>query len=478
MEAKSKSRISNTNRRATDDQRLKSVLTTAAYIQMHDAEAALDTAWDNLARIEKNIKECILKLATWSSTQGYSKYNAIRTQVALLLQNNDTFVKNANHNQERVFSTTNSPISLTWNIAGPSPMYRSFETNRKANNFVWNGPAVDSEALGVKRFTNVAGIVPQGQVTVRGDWLTQRAYLHRGEVVELEQTINGKTSRIYMKLYTSMILGSSSSNKFMVFDPISDEKVATSTVIGSQTHGYDTQRLLGTNTGLTGNDITLFSYDHPVTVICDSPGKRVKNLRLVKDDTYPFCAKNNEKDKINHSGYDMDQIINEFLLAKEKVLMAMNKVVSAKESLLDRKNLATIDKVVMDARTLNELLFSQEQALLKENLLMPGTDPAAIASFVGFVDKNYNDYQSAITDSLQGNNQNWKNSLKEIEDGADESLVNKKFTAAKIAQSGGYEYDGMEDGDQYDGMEDGGEYDGMEGGDGDEYDGMEEEEDS
>ena len=92
MEAKSKSRISNTNRRATDDQRLKSIITTAAYIQMHDAEAALDTAWDNLARIEKNIKECILKLATWSSTQGYSKYNSIRTQVALLLQNNDTFV--------------------------------------------------------------------------------------------------------------------------------------------------------------------------------------------------------------------------------------------------------------------------------------------------------------------------------------------------------------------------------------------------
>merc|ERR1712110_443278 len=190
-------------------------------------------------------------------------------------------------------------------------------------------------------------------------------------------------------------------------DPIVDEKVATGATEGTVDINFGPQRLQGTVTGVTGNDITLFDYTKPVTVICDSPGTRVDNLMLVKNDTYPFCSKNNEKDKIHHSGYDMDQIINEFMLAKERVLMAMNKVVSSKEALLDRKNLATIDKVVMDARTLNELLFSQEQALLKENLLVPSTDPAAIAEFVGYVDKNYTDYQNSIRDALYGNEQNW-----------------------------------------------------------------------
>merc|ERR1712110_192763 len=53
---------------------------------------------------------------------------------------------------------------------------------------------------------------------------------------------------------------------------------------------------------------------------------------------------------------------------------------------------------------------SQEQALLKENLLVPSTDPAAIAEFVGYVDKNYNDYQKSIRDALDGNEQKWKES--------------------------------------------------------------------
>merc|ERR1711981_1181180 len=102
----------NNNQRALDDQSLSHLLTTSTYLQMYDAEKLLDTTWDNLFRIEEGIKECILKLATWTSTQGYSKYNAIRAQVALTLKNNDAFCKNAIHNQQPVLSTFTNPVSI------------------------------------------------------------------------------------------------------------------------------------------------------------------------------------------------------------------------------------------------------------------------------------------------------------------------------------------------------------------------------